>query len=67
MEVRDRQEGWVHAKLSGHRNEDLVTSYVRNYPNVQEALIEVAKKSGEVRDCGIIGKMRRLTPEKRAE
>ena len=48
MEERDRQEGWVHAKLSGHRNEDLVTSYVRNYPNVQEALIEVAKKSGEV-------------------
>ena len=47
MEVRDRQEGWVHAKLSGHRNEDLVTSYVRNYPNVQDALIKVAKKSGK--------------------
>ena len=47
MEERDRQEGWVHAKLSGHRNEDLVTSYVRNYPNVQDALIEVAKKSGK--------------------
>jgi hypothetical protein len=47
MEERDRQEGWVHAKLSGHKNEDLVTYYVRKHPKVQKTLIEVARKSGK--------------------
>ncbi|MBO7167725.1 MAG: hypothetical protein J6V61_03160 [Bacteroidaceae bacterium] len=46
MEERDRQKGWVHAKLSGHKNEDLVTSYVCERAKVQEDLVKIAKKSG---------------------
>lgn len=47
MEERDRQQGWVHAKLSGHKNEDLVTSYVSERAKVQEDLVKIAKKSGK--------------------
>ena len=47
MVERDRQQGWVHAKLSGHKNEDLVTSYVCKHTKVQEALVKTAKKSGK--------------------
>ncbi len=48
MPERNRAEGWQHAKLSGHKNEDLVTELVMHDPDIQQALLHCANKSGRV-------------------
>ena len=39
MEHRDRATGWQHAKLSGHKNEDLVKHLLDNDPEYAEAFL----------------------------
>lgn len=41
MNDRNRSEGWQHAKLSGHKNEDLVTQYMKEDPTVQDYILEM--------------------------
>lgn len=48
MSERNRAEGWQHAKLSGHKNEDLVTALVMQDLEVQQALLHCANKRGKV-------------------
>jgi hypothetical protein len=48
MPERNRAEGWQHAKLSGHENEDLVTELVMGNPTLQAELLKCANKSGKI-------------------
>ena len=48
MQERNRAEGWQHAKLSGHENEDLVTELVMKSPSIQEELLRCANKLGNI-------------------
>lgn len=45
---RNRAEGWQHAKLSGHKNEDLVTQLIFDNTDVQQELLRCAGKQGKV-------------------
>lgn len=48
MAERTRDEGWQHAKLSGHKNEDLVTELISTNPTVQAEIMRYADKSGRI-------------------
>ena len=48
MGKRSRAEGWQHAKLSGHRNEDLIANLVITNPQVQDELLLCAHKKGKI-------------------
>ena len=45
---RNREEGWQYAKLSGHKNEDLITQLVQSDESIQSKLVEFAKKTGRI-------------------
>lgn len=47
MEHRNRATGWQHAKLSGHRNEDLVKDLLDNNPEYAKAFLCRLGLSGE--------------------
>ena len=56
MEHRDRATGWQHAKLSGHKNEDLVKDLLDNNPEYVKAFLRRLGLSGEtIRDTSIGG------------
>lgn len=40
MEHRDRATGWKHAKLSGHKNEDLVKQLLDTHPDYAQSFLE---------------------------
>ena len=40
MEHRDRATGWQHAKLSGHKNEDLVKELLDSDRNFQQHFLK---------------------------
>ena len=44
---RNRAEGWQHAKLSGHINEDLTWADVMENKEIQERILRVAHAEGE--------------------
>ena len=44
MYGRNRAEGWKHAKLSGHANEELVEVIVENDGEIQSRLLDCARK-----------------------
>lgn len=46
MSVRNRSQGWQHAKLTGHRNEDLAAQLVRSDSAVQKRLLRCAHLEG---------------------
>ena len=48
MTDRNRAEGWKHAKLTGHKNEDLVTDLILSNISVQNELLRCANKSGKI-------------------
>ena len=48
MAKRSRAKGWQHAKLSGHRNEDLIANLVITNPQVQDELLRCAHKKGKI-------------------
>ena len=48
MATRNRATGWQHAKVSGHKNEDLVTELVMSNPDIQQALLRCANKEGKI-------------------
>ncbi len=48
MSERNRAQGWKHAKVSGHRNEDLITNLVLQDLDVQRELLRCAGKTGTV-------------------
>lgn len=48
MNERNRAEGWQHAKLSGHKNEDLVTALIMGDIKIQERLLKSASKTGKI-------------------
>lgn len=48
MEQRDRAAGWQYAKLSGHRNEDLVTALVLKDQLIQNKLLNCVGKSAPI-------------------
>lgn len=43
---RNRSEGWKHAKLTGHENEELVTEDIKNDKVLQDRILHAAKKDG---------------------
>ena len=43
---RDRRDGWKHAKLTGHKNEDNITALVRETPELQQRILQCAGKQG---------------------
>lgn len=45
-DYRDRSEGWLHAKLSGHENEDAVAALVRESKETQDRILQAAGKAG---------------------
>ena len=45
---RERAEGWQHAKLSGHKNEDLITKLVLDNTDIQQELLKNANRSGKI-------------------
>lgn len=47
MEHRDRATGWQHAKLSGHKNEDLVKDLLDNNPEYANAFLSRLGLSGD--------------------
>lgn len=56
METRDRATGWQYAKLSGHKNEELVKEAICNCDEFRNAFLKrVNKVSGEVIKCSIGG------------
>lgn len=44
MSIRNRAEGWKHAKLSGHENEELVEALTVNDNNIQSRILKCANK-----------------------
>jgi hypothetical protein len=48
MFERNRAEGWQHAKLSGHKNEDLVTKLILEDTTIQQKLLLSASKKGNI-------------------
>ena len=46
MSLRNRSQGWQHAKRSGHENEDLVARLTRSDPAVQQRLLDRAHLEG---------------------
>lgn len=56
MEHRDRATGWQHAKLSGHKNEDLVKSLLDNDPKYAQSVLYRLDLQGEsIRETSIGG------------
>lgn len=46
MPIRNRAEGWKHAKLSGHENERLVAELTKQSSDIQERLLACAHLNG---------------------
>lgn len=46
MEHRDRAAGWKHAKLSGHKNEELVAELTQTDRTIQKRLLDCAHLKG---------------------
>lgn len=42
---RNRSEGWKHAKLSGHKNEDIITSLLKENLELQNRILKCARKN----------------------
>ena len=56
MEHRDRATGWQHAKLSGHKNEDLVKNLLDENKNFQNSFLSrVDRASARITDTSIGG------------
>lgn len=50
MEQRNREEGWKYAKLTGHKNEELVALLTKENEDVQRRLLSCAHKT----DCTVV-------------
>ena len=46
MSERNRADGWKHAKLSGHKNEELIESNTESDSALQERILSCSKKTG---------------------
>ena len=56
MNHRDRASGWKHAKLSGHKNEDLVKEFLDTNKDFQNSfLYRVDRATAEITDTSIGG------------
>lgn len=57
MEQRDRAEGWKHAKISGHVNEDLVTANLKKSTSLQKRILSTFGKQHcritDIKDGGL--------------
>ena len=47
MTNRNRAEGWKHAKLSGHNNEDLLSELIRTNVDIQKRILACVHQSDE--------------------
>ena len=56
-EQRNRSEGWKYAKRSGHNNEDLVLSDVKNNRELQQRILRLAHAEGEEIEDIVVGGM----------
>lgn len=54
---RNRNQGWKHAKLSGHENEDNITRLLKEDPTLQQRILQCAKRDNakiiEIVDGGL--------------
>lgn len=56
MDHRNRSEGWKHAKISGHENEELVKDLFSNEGNFQaEFLKRIGKENCLITDIDVGG------------
>lgn len=56
MEHRDRSSGWKHAKLSGHKNEDLVKALLDTDPDFQQHFLsQIGHADDRIDDTSIGG------------
>ena len=61
MPSRNRAEGWQHAKITGHSNEELAKEYVECDVNVQKRLLECYGATDAEIECVEIGGLHELS------